>query len=120
MFLFLHRVFLHTLANYRYFAPSYTTSLCPLVSSFTFTVSISETSLVSLSAFSCSCCISTGNSNFFSVHNYYFWIPVVAPLIGGPFGAWLYHFFVGAHIPEAGEEYLHVEESKKALQSDVA
>ncbi|KAI1705852.1 major intrinsic protein [Ditylenchus destructor] len=36
----------------------------------------------------------------FSWHNYYFWIPIVAPLFGGPLGVWLYQLFVGIHIPD--------------------
>ncbi|GMR37589.1 hypothetical protein PMAYCL1PPCAC_07784, partial [Pristionchus mayeri] len=34
----------------------------------------------------------------------YFWIPVIAPLPGALFGAWSYHFFVGAHIADSHEE----------------
>jgi len=37
----------------------------------------------------------------FSYHRYYFWIPIVAPLIGGPLGAWLYQAFVGIHLPDS-------------------
>lgn len=36
----------------------------------------------------------------FTYHNYYFWVPIVAPLIGGPLGALLYHTFIGAHAPD--------------------
>ncbi|KHJ90483.1 hypothetical protein OESDEN_09672 [Oesophagostomum dentatum] len=42
-------------------------------------------------------------SQVFTYHNYYFWIPIVAPLFGGVIGAWLYHVFVGAHIPDDNE-----------------
>jgi glycerol uptake facilitator protein len=31
--------------------------------------------------------------------NLYFWVPIVAPLIGGPLGAWLYHLLVGRYLP---------------------
>lgn len=34
----------------------------------------------------------------------YFWIPIIAPLPGALFGAWSYHFFVGAHIADPHEE----------------
>lgn len=37
----------------------------------------------------------------FSYHNYYFWIPIVAPLIGGPLGAWFYHTLLGIHLVDA-------------------
>lgn len=31
--------------------------------------------------------------------NLYFWVPIVAPLIGGSLGAWLYHLLVGRYLP---------------------
>ncbi|CAD5209282.1 unnamed protein product [Bursaphelenchus okinawaensis] len=40
----------------------------------------------------------------FTYHGCYFWIPIVAPLIGGPLGAFLYHTFIGAHAPDGVEE----------------
>jgi glycerol uptake facilitator protein len=30
-----------------------------------------------------------------SVHNFYFWIPIVAPLAGGVVGAYIYDFTIG-------------------------
>jgi len=33
-------------------------------------------------------------------HGYAFWIPIVAPFIGGLLGAWSYHFFIGMHVPD--------------------
>uniref|UniRef100_A0A7I5ECW2 Major intrinsic protein domain containing protein n=2 Tax=Haemonchus contortus TaxID=6289 RepID=A0A7I5ECW2_HAECO len=36
-------------------------------------------------------------------HDYYFWIPIIAPLFGGVFAGWLYHVCVGAHIPDPPE-----------------
>lgn len=30
----------------------------------------------------------------------YFLAPLIAPLIGGVFGGWLYYFISGYHIPE--------------------
>ncbi|WP_435831824.1 MIP/aquaporin family protein [Catellatospora methionotrophica] len=30
--------------------------------------------------------------------NLYFWVPIVAPLIGGPLGAWLYQVLVGRYL----------------------
>jgi glycerol uptake facilitator protein len=32
-------------------------------------------------------------------NNFYFWVPIVGPLIGGPIGAVLYDLFVGRHLP---------------------
>ncbi|GMS85333.1 hypothetical protein PENTCL1PPCAC_7508, partial [Pristionchus entomophagus] len=40
----------------------------------------------------------------FTNGNLYFWVPVIAPLPGALFGAWSYHFFVGAHIADSHEE----------------
>jgi glycerol uptake facilitator protein len=37
--------------------------------------------------------VSGGES--FSVYNYYFWIPIVAPLLGGVVGAFIYDFTIG-------------------------
>ncbi|KAI6222515.1 Major intrinsic protein domain containing protein [Aphelenchoides besseyi] len=36
----------------------------------------------------------------FSFHNYYFWIPIIAPMIGGPLGAWTYIALIGAHLKD--------------------
>jgi glycerol uptake facilitator-like aquaporin len=35
------------------------------------------------------------------VNNYYFWVPIVGPLIGGPLGALVYDALIGRHIPLA-------------------
>ncbi|KAF8364061.1 aqp-7 [Pristionchus pacificus] len=40
----------------------------------------------------------------FTQGGYYFWVPIIAPLPGALFGAWSYHFFVGAHIPDTIED----------------
>uniref|UniRef100_A0A914MS94 Uncharacterized protein n=1 Tax=Meloidogyne incognita TaxID=6306 RepID=A0A914MS94_MELIC len=36
----------------------------------------------------------------FSWRNYYFWIPIIAPLIGALLGTWIYQFLVGINIPD--------------------
>lgn len=38
----------------------------------------------------------------FSVNNYYFWIPIVAPLLGGVAGAFIYDFSIGRVIQAKG------------------
>uniref|UniRef100_A0A7E4VK95 Aquaporin-9 n=1 Tax=Panagrellus redivivus TaxID=6233 RepID=A0A7E4VK95_PANRE len=51
----------------------------------------------------------------FSFHNYYFWIPVIAPLIGGLIGAWTYILLVGSHIPDPDKHV--VAEKDEELQA---
>ncbi|VDK54928.1 unnamed protein product [Anisakis simplex] len=41
-------------------------------------------------------CVGYGWS-VFSAYDYYFWIPIVGPMIGALIGAWLYKLFVGLH-----------------------
>ncbi|MFF9624508.1 MIP/aquaporin family protein [Streptomyces griseosporeus] len=36
--------------------------------------------------------------------NFYFWVPIVGPLIGGLLGAGLYKFFIGRYLPTAEPE----------------
>uniref|UniRef100_A0AC34GWZ8 Uncharacterized protein n=1 Tax=Panagrolaimus sp. ES5 TaxID=591445 RepID=A0AC34GWZ8_9BILA len=53
----------------------------------------------------------------FSYRNYkWFWVPLIAPLIGGPLGAWIYQFSVGFHIPseldEIEEEFRRIQDNK--------
>lgn len=38
-------------------------------------------------------------SGVFSAGNYWFWVPIVGPLIGGPLGVWIYDLFVGSRFP---------------------
>jgi MIP family channel proteins len=39
----------------------------------------------------------------FQSHHWYFWVPIVGPLIGGVFGAWLYDVAVRPHLPPVQE-----------------
>ncbi|EFO82577.1 CRE-AQP-7 protein [Caenorhabditis remanei] len=56
-------------------------------------------------------------SGVFSYHSYYFWVPVIAPLVGAVVGAWSYTFFVGAHIPDQRETtYVLVDEANQPLK----
>src|SRR5262249_23484562 len=36
----------------------------------------------------------------FRVNNFYFWVPIVGPLIGGPLGAGIYDLLIGNHFPK--------------------
>jgi glycerol uptake facilitator-like aquaporin len=36
----------------------------------------------------------------FRANNFYFWVPIVGPLIGGPLGALAYDALVGRQIPQ--------------------
>ena len=38
-------------------------------------------------------------SQVFTANNYYFWVPIVGPLIGGPLGALVYDWFIGKRFP---------------------
>jgi MIP family channel proteins len=40
-------------------------------------------------------------SEVFRAGNHWWWVPVVAPLIGGVFGGWVYDLFVGRWFPRA-------------------
>ena len=35
----------------------------------------------------------------FTANHYYFWVPIVGPLIGGPLGALIYDWFIGRNFP---------------------
>ncbi len=39
-------------------------------------------------------------SEVFRAGNYWFWVPIVGPLIGGPLGAWVYDLLIGNHFPK--------------------
>jgi glycerol uptake facilitator protein len=39
----------------------------------------------------------------FRSHNFYFWVPIVAPLLGGIFGATLYDLAIHRHLPPVDE-----------------
>ncbi|CAD5214615.1 unnamed protein product [Bursaphelenchus xylophilus] len=54
----------------------------------------------------------------FSYHDYYFWIPIVAPLIGGPLGAFLYHLFIGAHAPDSVQEVKKISLQKNGDETE--
>jgi glycerol uptake facilitator-like aquaporin len=38
-------------------------------------------------------------SEVFRAGNYWWWVPIVGPLVGGVLGGWIYDAFVGKHFP---------------------
>lgn len=42
-------------------------------------------------------------SQVFTANQYYFWVPIVGPLVGGPLGAILYEGLVGRFFPDSNE-----------------
>ncbi len=36
----------------------------------------------------------------FRANNYYFWVPIVGPLVGGPLGAIVYDVLIGSRFPK--------------------
>ncbi|OZC10053.1 channel protein, MIP family [Onchocerca flexuosa] len=47
----------------------------------------------------------------FSYHNYYFWIPILAPCFGAIAAAWSYFIFVGFQIPDQPPSYMKENKS---------
>ncbi|KAE9413842.1 hypothetical protein Angca_003731 [Angiostrongylus cantonensis] len=54
-------------------------------------------------------------SEVFTYHNYYFWIPVIAPIVGAVLAAWSYQLFIGAHIPDHNNKAHILDEAKIPL-----
>jgi glycerol uptake facilitator protein len=42
-------------------------------------------------------------TSVFRSHNGYFWVPLVAPLVGGVCGTLLYDLTIGRHLPDPEE-----------------
>ena len=42
-------------------------------------------------------------SSVFESHGWYFWIPIVGPLLGGVIGVWLYDLVIAPHLPPDGD-----------------
>ncbi|KJH51503.1 channel protein, MIP family [Dictyocaulus viviparus] len=53
----------------------------------------------------------------FTYHNYYFWIPVIAPMVGAVLFAWMYHACFGSHIPDVEEHAPHAHKGELILES---
>ena len=51
-------------------------------------------------------------AEIFRVHDYYFWVPVIAPLLGAPLGALTYVFFIETHHYPAEKPVLANASSK--------
>ncbi|KHN88135.1 Aquaporin-3 [Toxocara canis] len=48
----------------------------------------------------------------FTYHNYYFWIPIIAPFFGAVFAAWSYYLFVGFHIVDRHPSPIYMKDIK--------
>uniref|UniRef100_A0A183U4P4 Choline transporter-like protein 1 n=1 Tax=Toxocara canis TaxID=6265 RepID=A0A183U4P4_TOXCA len=48
----------------------------------------------------------------FRYHNYYFWIPIIAPFFGAVFAAWSYYLFVGFHIVDRHPSPIYMKDIK--------
>lgn len=60
-------------------------------------------------------------SEMFTYQNYFFWVPVVAPMVGAVLGAYSYVFFIGLHVPDpASPDNVGDEEELKLLKSNGA
>ena len=42
-------------------------------------------------------------SQVFTARDYYFWVPIVGPIVGGAIGSFAYDFFISRHHPMIGE-----------------
>jgi glycerol uptake facilitator protein len=49
------------------------------------------------------CALLGWGSSVFASHDWYFWIPIVAPLVGGVLGTLVYDFTIHRHLPPPGE-----------------
>ncbi|CAJ0607654.1 unnamed protein product [Cylicocyclus nassatus] len=56
------------------------------------------------------------NTEVFTYHDNYFWIPVIAPFLGAALAAWTYVVFIGAHIPDPQPTF-DLDEAKQPLKS---
>ncbi|XP_063054325.1 aquaporin-10-like [Engraulis encrasicolus] len=52
----------------------------------------------------------------FSCYNYWFWVPLVAPMIGGVLGTLIYLVFIDWHLPDLEESKREAEDTDSKLQ----
>ncbi len=50
--------------------------------------------------------------------NFYAWVPIIGPFIGGVLGAYIYDLFIGRFLPVAEGEVGEVPEPQRAAQAD--
>jgi len=53
-------------------------------------------------------------------YDYFFWIPIVAPLVGGVLGSFIYLVFIQWHLPELEDESEseEIKEETKAMENN--
>ena len=49
-------------------------------------------------------CLCGWGSSVFESHNYFFWIPIVGPLIGGILGIWTYDRIIAPNLPREADD----------------
>eukprot|EP00116_Pleurobrachia_bachei_P012156 sb/3472418/ len=57
-----------------------------------------------------------GYDDTFSAGNYYFWVPVIGPIIGGVLGVFIHYLFIDIHKKDRDEEkYVEKKEEKNTV-----
>nr|CRZ22410.1 Bm4773, isoform a [Brugia malayi] len=57
-------------------------------------------------------------TQLFTFHNYFFLVPLVAPIVGAIIGVYLYQFFIGFHIPKPAATAVNVNKDKCEMDQE--